>query len=387
MLARLKRGERLDRYPSRLRCKNGAIKHVEISSSAQIRSGTFINTRCFTVDVTEAKQAREALAESEHRMRQILEALPAAVYTTDANGLVTYYNPAAVEMAGRTPVIGKDEWCVTWRILTPDGQTLPHSQCPMAVALKENRVVRGVEAIAERPDGTRVPLLPFPTPLRDSEGNLVGAINMLVDISERKQAETHQRLMLNELNHRVKNNLQMIHSLLRTSERETSSVEAKAVLADAGQRIASIAAAQKVLYNTHAATSFDAYEFVSAVCESAHQQFSESVKINIAAAGQLPNDVSLPLALVLNELLTNAVKHGTKADREATIGVDLHSDDQEWSLVVSDEGPGFELTQNGLHASGLGLVAGLARQIGGVISTERSPSRCILRFAKNDSTH
>ena len=61
----------------------------------------------------------------------------------------------------------------------------------MAVALKENRPVRGVEAIAERPDGTRVPFIPYPTPLHDSEGRLIGAINMLVDISERKKAEEY----------------------------------------------------------------------------------------------------------------------------------------------------------------------------------------------------
>ena len=69
----------------------------------------------------------------------------------------------------------------------------------MAIALKENRPVRGVEALAERPDGSMVPFLPFPTPLRNEAGELVGAINMLVDISERKTAEAQQKLLLAEL--------------------------------------------------------------------------------------------------------------------------------------------------------------------------------------------
>src|SRR6185436_2093659 len=104
--------------------------------------------------------------------------------------------------------------CGSWKLYWPDGRPLPHDQCPMATALKEGRPIRGVEAVAERPDGTRVPFLPYPTPIRDANGKLVGGINMLVDVSERKQAETQQRVLLNELNHRVKNNMQMLQSLL-----------------------------------------------------------------------------------------------------------------------------------------------------------------------------
>ncbi|TGU15451.1 PAS domain S-box protein, partial [bacterium M00.F.Ca.ET.156.01.1.1] len=124
----------------------------------------------------------------ERNLRDLLEALPAAVYTTDADGRITFFNRAAVEMAGRVPALG-DEWCVTWRLFRTDGTFLPHDQCPMAVAIKEDRPIRGEEAIAERPDGTRVPFIPYPTPLHDSEGRLTGAINMLVDISDRKKAE------------------------------------------------------------------------------------------------------------------------------------------------------------------------------------------------------
>ena len=129
-------------------------------------------------------------------LRQLLDALPVAVYTTDAAGLVTYFNQAAADLAGRRPALGTDEWCVTWKLHLPDGTPLAHSECPMAIALTENRSVRGVEAIAERPDGTRVPFMPFPTPLRDENGELVGAVNMLLDISEHKKAE--RRLRQNE---------------------------------------------------------------------------------------------------------------------------------------------------------------------------------------------
>ena len=119
---------------------------------------------------------------------EILDALPVAVYTTDAQGRITYYNQAAEDLWGRRPKIGSDQWCGSWRLFWPDGRLLPHDECPMAVTLKEGRPVRGVEAIAERPDGTRVPFMPYPTPLRDASGQLVGAINLLVDLTEPRRA-------------------------------------------------------------------------------------------------------------------------------------------------------------------------------------------------------
>ena len=126
--------------------------------------------------------------------RELLDALPAAIYTTDAAGRITYYNAAAVRLAGRKPELG-DAWCVTWRLYWPDGTPLAHDECPMAVALKTGRPVRGVEAVAERPDGTRVPFMPYPTPLHDAAGNVVGAVNMLVDLTERSDAEQARQLL------------------------------------------------------------------------------------------------------------------------------------------------------------------------------------------------
>ena len=382
MLARLNVGERLDRYPARLRARDGSIKHVEITSSAQFRDGRFINTRCFTIDVSELKRAREEVRRKDNQFRQVLEALPAAVYTTDPAGKITYYNRAAAELAGREPEIGKEEWCVTFRLFTPDGKEMRHEECPMAVALKENRPVRGVEALAERPDGTLFPFLPFPTPIRDENGEVVGAVNMLVDISERKQAETHQRMLLDELNHRVKNNMQMLHGLLRSAQRDTSSREAKAVLADAGQRVAAMAAAQQLLYNDSNPRSFSINEFLHAVCASARQAFGKEIAVRIEAEpGHLSNEVSMPLALVLNELLTNAAKHGINGRETGEIFVKLNRANGEIVLAVEDDGPGFDLHETGRRSSGLGLIRGLSRQLRGTFTVERGAgARCIMRF-------
>lgn len=120
---------------------------------------------------------------------ELLESLGVAVYITDAAGRITDYNEAAVELWGRRPVRGVDEWCGSWRLYWPDGAPMAHGECPMAIALKEGRPVRGGEAIAERPDGTRICFIAYPTPLRDEAGAVDGAVNVLVDITARKAAE------------------------------------------------------------------------------------------------------------------------------------------------------------------------------------------------------
>jgi PAS domain S-box-containing protein len=120
---------------------------------------------------------------------ELLGALPVAVYTTDTEGRITYFNEAAAELWGHRPQLGSDQWCGSWRLYWPDGRPLPHDECPMAITLREGRAVRGLEAVAERPDGTRVRFLPYPTPLRDDAGRLTGAINLLVDLTDRHHAD------------------------------------------------------------------------------------------------------------------------------------------------------------------------------------------------------
>jgi PAS domain S-box-containing protein len=122
------------------------------------------------------------------RYREFLDAVAVAIYTTDAAGRITFFNEAAARFWGRRPELG-EEWCGSWRLFWTDGRPMAHSECPMAIALLENREVRGFQAIAERPDGTRASFVPYPTPLRDQTGRLIGAVNVLVDVTERVQAE------------------------------------------------------------------------------------------------------------------------------------------------------------------------------------------------------
>jgi PAS domain-containing protein len=132
--------------------------------------------------------AVRAVAGGGDGLHAALDALDAPIYVTDATGLVTHFNRACIGFSGRTPAAGKDRWCVTWKLYTTEGAFLPHRLCPMAVAIREKRPIRGVTALAERPNGERVAFMPLPTPILCG-GALVGAVNMLIDVTDVRQIE------------------------------------------------------------------------------------------------------------------------------------------------------------------------------------------------------
>jgi hypothetical protein len=122
-----------------------------------------------------------------------LDALPVPVYTVDPSGRVTYANPACAAFVGREPRPGADRWCVSWRLYSPSGEPIPHDKCPMATAVEKQRPVRDKIAIAERPDGSRVAFMPFPTPLFDNDGTLTGALNLLIDVTDEQAHALHDQ--------------------------------------------------------------------------------------------------------------------------------------------------------------------------------------------------
>lgn len=125
----------------------------------------------------------------------LLAALPVATYATDAKGRIVACNDAAVDLWGRRPKLGEADWCGSWRLYWPDGRPMPHDQCPMAVALREGRALVAEEAVLERPDGLRIPFLAYPKPIRDARGEIVGALNVLIEVTERKRDEHDARML------------------------------------------------------------------------------------------------------------------------------------------------------------------------------------------------
>jgi len=169
---------------------------------------------------------------SEYRFSRLLEIVPAAAYTCDAEGLITSYNARAVEAWGRAPRLNDpdDRFCGSFKLFSPDGLPITHANCWMALALQENRDYNGCEIVIERSDGTRRTVLAHANPFRDDEGTLTGAVNILVDITDRKlqedalrDADRQKDEFLAILAHELRNPLAPIRNALRLLQEDGDS--------------------------------------------------------------------------------------------------------------------------------------------------------------------
>ena len=311
-------------------------------------------------------RAESAFQARELRHRDLLNALPTAIYTTDAKGRVTFYNEAAAELAGRRPVLGVDEWCVTWKLYNPDGSPMPHDSCPMAIALKEGRAVRGAEAIAERPDGSRVWFMPFPTPMLDETGAVVGAVNMLVDITARKAAEERQMLLSHEVNHRANNLLAVVQASLRMTQADTVE-EFRAAMEG---RIGALAHAHNLLARSRW-TGADLERLV--VDELAAYMDPRAPRVQTAGPPTplRPTEAQC-MAVALHELATNAGKYGSLATESGHVEVEWSRRQDRLVVLWREEGGPVAQPPRGEGVGGRFIRAALA-QLGGAVSFDWRP--------------
>jgi PAS domain S-box-containing protein len=137
----------------------------------------------------------EVVRHGERYCRRLLEKLPAGAYTCDSQGLITYFNPEAVKLWGREPKLNDpvDRFCGSFKLFVPDGSAIHHDQCWMALALRDNRAYNGCEIHVERPDGHRVVARAYANPFHDDSGQLLVAVNVLVDITEHQRLEQELR--------------------------------------------------------------------------------------------------------------------------------------------------------------------------------------------------
>lgn len=140
-------------------------------------------------DITEKKRIEKRLIQREKQYRDLIQNLPEAVYTCDEYGYIQLYNKAAVKLWGREPIAGNEQWCGSWKSFGQDGKRLIPEECPVAIAVREQRPVYGEQIIIQRPDGSFRHVLPCPTPFFDDNGRLAGAINMLLDVTEKRERE------------------------------------------------------------------------------------------------------------------------------------------------------------------------------------------------------
>jgi len=320
------------------------------------------------------------------RARELLEALPAAIYTTDAAGRITYYNQAAVNLWGRRPELGNDQWCGSRRLYWPDGTPMAHDECPMAVALRGERFFRGAEAVAERPDGTRVPFIPYPTPLRNAAGAVVGAVNMLVDITERKAAETALRdrearltLLAREVDHRARNILATVLAITRRTQADSVPAFVEILTG----RILALSRAHTLLAEGEMAGA-DLKRLVEQEL-AAYGGGEGRVKISGFPLALGP-EAAQPLAMALHELATNAAKYGALSLPGGRVAVEWSSASNGRLVLRWTETGGPAVRKPSRHGFGSELIEILSTQLGGETNLDWRAQGLVCEFNMPAST-
>jgi PAS domain S-box-containing protein len=299
------------------RAKDGSLYWVD-TTIAPIRNehGKLVKYMAVRFDITEYKRAEAALRESEERYRILFELGPVAVYSCDASGVIQNFNRRSVELWGREPALGDtdERFCGSFKLFRPDGSFMPHEQAPMAEVISGKiGGVRDAEVLIERPDSSRVTVVVNIRPLKNQQGEVTGAINCFYDITDRKEAEQRQQLLMDELAHRGKNLLAVIQSIAsRTLSGTHSLAEARGVLA---QRIQALARSQSAL----AMEGFRG----ALVAEIIRLEF-EGFSGRVAASGPsvlLHPRLAQTFTLIVHELATNASKHGALSLADGNIAI------------------------------------------------------------------
>jgi two-component sensor histidine kinase len=274
---------------------------------------------------------------------------------------------------------------VTYRLYR-DGQELPLAEHPMQYAATHREVVRDVEVDVMNRDGRAVQLLGYASPLFDEAGQVRGCLGTYVDITERRQMEAQLRaalhekeVLLREIHHRVKNNLQVVSSLLDLQAEVAEDPRVRTVFEESQHRIQAMALIHESLYLSDALTHIDAAAYIKSLSErlfdATHPPESRITLTLETQPVMLTPQTAIPCGLLLNELLSNALKHAFPDDRRGAIHIALRQKSSgQCILTVRDSGVGFpaETDFRTTESLGLQLVCLLTEQLGGTIALERN---------------
>ncbi|MDB6156040.1 MAG: hypothetical protein JWL90_4493 [Chthoniobacteraceae bacterium] len=332
--------------------------------------------RSLAFDQLHSDLAELHLERGERHFRRLLDKLPAGAYTCDASGLITYYNQHAVELWGREPLLNNpaDRFCGSHKLFTKGGVPIVHSQCWMALALQDNKEYNGYEIIIQRPHGPRITVLAHANPIHNDAGQLIGAVNILVDVTELKNAQEKEMLLRKEIHHRVKNNLQVISSLLYLQSRHVDDPRMQELLRESQSRTRSIALIHEKLYQSSGDSKIELGPYIKELVEGLFDSYRVSpsiVRLEVRTEEVcLDLDAVIPCGLIITELVSNALKYAFPDGRKGTITIDVYfAGEDALGLRVRDDGIGLPEGFSVEQALSLGtrLIKDLTSQLNGTV--------------------
>jgi two-component system sensor histidine kinase UhpB len=344
------------------------------------------------IDNIERRRVEEVLRQSEERFRRLVEVMPVAVYVCDKAGRIQSYNDRAVKLWGREPVLGANaqRYCGSLRLYSPDGKWVPHQESKMAEVLRTGIEARDLEVVIERPDGSRITVLVNIVPLRDGDGELIGAMNCLQDITERKRAQE-------ELQHSF-GQLRALAGRLQIVREEERKRAAREIHDQLGQALTAIKIDLSSLIPEQEQRFESLFRLIDETIESV-RRISTELRPGILDEGLLAavewateefqsrtgtkcrldvpaddividREVATALFRILQETLTNVARHANATH----VSVRLAKGDDGLTLEVHDDGKGISEEQVAADSS-LGILGMRERAVllGGELAISGAP--------------
>ena len=351
--------------------KDGSVIICEWFNSALVDSeGKLISVQSLIQDITEQRRVEEALTQSEKKFKSLVWDMQVGVLLQGPNAEILLSNPKALELLGLSEdqLLGKTSFDPDWNVIHEDGSSFPGQTHPVPQAIEYRRPVQNVVMGVFRPvTNDRIWLLVDAIPELDLKGNIVHVVCTFVDITERKRGEEklkvalkEKEVLIRELYHRTKNNMQVVYSLLGLKSAAVEDENTKTILNDMGNRIQTIALVHQKLYQSNNLSRIDLKEYIvdltRLLMNSYHStELDVKLSLNLESITVLI-DTAIPCGLIINELISNSFKHAFKGRKQGEITVMLLRDEDNFvELRISDNGKGIPEDMDLLNIDTLGI--------------------------------
>jgi PAS domain S-box-containing protein len=324
-------------------------------------------------DRTELRRSQEGQRALDERLQLVLRsALDYAIFTTDGSGHITSWSPGAFHVLGyqEADIIGRHGAV----LFTPEDRAAQAPEREMELARTEGRAEN--QRWHLRADGSRFWGSGVTMPLR-GEDDQEGFLKIMRDATERHLKEENQAVLLREVSHRVKNSLALVASMLTLQARGSHHPDVRQSINDAATRVGTIASVHDQLWQQQDVQTVELSEFIGRLCASLQEGGPGHQVRFMATTARVSADQAIPLALIVNELVTNAFKHAYPRELRREVRVILSNDEQDGilKLEIADDGVGlpeeFDPAAGSGGSLGMRMILSLAAQLGGQVEAPR----------------
>jgi PAS domain S-box-containing protein len=387
ILARIRKGECAGPVETVCIAKGGERVDVCLTTSPmRDEKGEVTGGSLIIRDISERRRLFEQLAMERKRLDAVLSQMRAGVIVAEApSGRFILTNARAREISRAPLEAGSLEDYGRFVCFHPDGRRYEPREFPLVRSLSGGEVVDWEIMECHRSDGTRATVAVSSAPIRDDDGNIAAAVATYDDITAHKRADEAMRAalkeketLLKEIHHRVKNNLQIISSLLNLQSAYIKDPQALAIYRESQNRVRSMALIHGILYQSKNLAEIDFGEYIRSLTATLFRSYGVACDaVSLTADVQqvvLDMDSAIPCGLIINELVSNALKHAFPENRRGHVRIDLHARPDGWlTLRVADDGVGIPegIDFRNTRSLGLQIVCTLTDQLGGTILLDR----------------